>query len=114
VHKAGLESDGLGERGGEAEKDYLVQVTLVSGHGLAVRDRTGTSDPYVKFKCGQFKYRSMVVNRNLNPEWNEAFSFITSQLSAPLEVKVYDHDFGSIDDYMGGAIVSLDYHAHGE
>ena len=41
VHKAGLESDGLGERGGEAEKDYLVQVTLVSGHGLAVRDRTG-------------------------------------------------------------------------
>jgi hypothetical protein len=115
VHKAGLESDRLGGRGeGEAEKDCLVQVTLVSGHELAVRDRTGTSDPYVKFKCGLFKYRSMVVNRSLNPEWNEAFSFITRQLSAPLEVKVYDHDFGSIDDYMGGATVSLDCHAHGE
>ena len=42
VHKAGLESDRLGGRGeGEAEKDCLVQVTLVSGHELAVRDRTG-------------------------------------------------------------------------
>ena len=74
----------------------------------------GTSDPYVKFKCGGFKYRSTVVNRNLNPEWNEAFSFITNTLSTQLEVKVYDHDFGSIDDYMGGATVSLDSQPHGE
>ena len=75
---------------------------------------SGTSDPYVKFKCGQFKYRSTVVSRNLNPEWNEAFSFVTSQLTLPLEVKVYDHDFGSIDDYMGGATVSLNSYTLGQ
>ena len=55
-----------------------------------------------------------MVNRNLNPEWNEAFSFITNQLHLPLEVKVYDHDFGSIDDYMGGATVSLEGYTHGQ
>lgn len=75
---------------------------------------SGTSDPYVKFKCGQFKYRSNVIHRNLNPEWNEAFSFKTHNLSLPLKVKVYDHDYGSLDDYMGGGTVSLESYIHGQ
>ena len=68
---------------------------------------TGSSDPYVKFKCGRFKYRSSVVHRNLNPEWNETFSFRTSNLKVPLEARVFDHDFGSLDDFMGGQSLDL-------
>lgn len=68
---------------------------------------TGSSDPYVKFKCGQFKYRSNVIYRNLNPQWDESFQFRALHSELPLKVKVYDHDFGSFDDYMGGAIINL-------
>ena len=74
----------------------------------------GTSDPYVKFKCGQFKYRSTVVHRNLNPEWNESFSFITDNTHVPLQIKVYDHDYGSLDDFMGGGSISLESYTRGE
>ncbi|XP_064390828.1 multiple C2 and transmembrane domain-containing protein 1-like [Halichondria panicea] len=88
-------------------KTYNVTVTLHSGNNLAIRDRTGSSDPYVKLKCGHFKYRSAVVHRSLNPEWNETFSFRTSDLSTPLVARVFDHDFGSLDDYMGGQSLNL-------
>lgn len=74
----------------------------------------GSSDPYVKIKCGRFKYRSAVVHRNLNPEWNETFSFRTSNLSTPLVARVFDHDFGSLDDFMGGQSVDLEAYAHSE
>ena len=69
---------------------------------------TGSSDPYVKFKCHSFKYRSSVIYRNLNPEWSEAFSFkIADPSHTPLTLKVYDHDFGSLDDFMGRGSVDL-------
>lgn len=97
-----------------SQLQYTVQVTLHSGHNLAIRDRTGSSDPYVKFKCGRFRYRSSIVHRNLNPEWNESFEFKTFDLSKPLRVKVYDHDFGSLDDYMGGSHIDLSTYLRGE
>ncbi len=74
----------------------------------------GTSDPYVKFKCGEYRYRSNVIHRNLDPEWNETFDFQTSDLKRPLRVKVYDHDRGSLDDYMGGACLYLGLYTDGE
>ena len=74
---------------------------------IHVHMTTGSSDPYVKFKCGRFKYRSAVIHRNLNPEWNESFSFKSNSLDIPLRVRVYDHDYGSLDDYMGGQTVDL-------
>lgn len=99
------------EGGGEGgAMDYTVNITLMSGHGLAVRDRSGTSDPYVKFKCPPFKYRSQMIPRNLNPEWKEHFSFRTNDLNSPMIVRVYDHDYGSLDDFMGGQ--TLDFSAY--
>lgn len=92
-------------------QQWLVTITLHSGHELVIRDRTGSSDPYVKFKCGSFKHRSSTIHRNLNPEWNETFSFKTNTLHIPLTVRVFDHDFGSLDDFMGGATISLDSYA---
>lgn len=68
----------------------------------------------MKFKCGRFKYRSAVIHRNLDPEWNESFSFKSSRLDIPLRVRVYDHDYGSLDDFMGGQSVDLSAYANGE
>ena len=113
-----------------------MQVTLDSGHNLAIRDKsgaciycwcvlqpcyplpfplpTGSSDPYVKFKQEHFKYKSAVINQNLNPQWNEIISFKTTDLSSPLHMQVFDHDYGSADDFMGAASVNLDEFADGQ
>ncbi len=75
---------------------------------------TGSSDPYVKFKCPPFKYRSATIHRNLNPEWNEHFSFRTERLDIPMSIRVCDYDFGSMDDFMGGHSLDLSAFAHGK
>uniref|UniRef100_A0A9J8BKT1 Multiple C2 domains, transmembrane 2b n=1 Tax=Cyprinus carpio carpio TaxID=630221 RepID=A0A9J8BKT1_CYPCA len=60
-----------------------------------------TSDPYVKFKLdGKTLYKSKVVYKNLNPVWNETFSFPIRNLDKKLFIKVYDRDL-TTDDFMG-------------
>jgi Ca2+-dependent lipid-binding protein len=50
---------------------------------------SGTSDPYVKFKLdGKTLYKSKVVYKNLNPTWNETFSFPVRDLDQRLYIKV--------------------------
>ncbi|KAM8876126.1 multiple C2 and transmembrane domain-containing protein 2-like isoform 2-T2 [Synchiropus picturatus] len=88
-------------------KSYLLTVNLKEGRNLVIRDRCGTSDPYVKFKLeGKTFYKSKVVFKNLNPSWNESFSIPVKDLSQSLVVKVYDRDLAS-DDFMGAANVLL-------
>jgi len=56
---------------------------------------------------GSQKNKSRIINRNLNPIWNESFCFVTSDLDELIVFKVYDHDWGSLDDFMGRATVKL-------
>lgn len=49
----------------------------------------GTSDPYVKFKLEEKTlYKSKVMYKNLNPTWNEFFSFPIRDLQKKLHIKV--------------------------
>ncbi|MGH0149566.1 UNVERIFIED_CONTAM: hypothetical protein FKN15_028671 [Acipenser sinensis] len=67
----------------------------------------GTSDPYVKFKLdGKTLYKSKVVYKNLNPEWNESFSVPVRNLDQKMYIKVYDRDLTS-DDFMGSTNIAL-------
>uniref|UniRef100_A0AAY5ELR9 Multiple C2 domains, transmembrane 2b n=1 Tax=Electrophorus electricus TaxID=8005 RepID=A0AAY5ELR9_ELEEL len=91
----------------ESQRTYLLSINLKEGRGLVIRDRCGTSDPYVKFKLeGKTLYKSKVVYKNLNPTWNESFSFPIHNLKQKLYVKVYDRDL-TTDDFMGSSRVSL-------
>uniref|UniRef100_A0A8C2JPG1 Multiple C2 domains, transmembrane 2a n=1 Tax=Cyprinus carpio TaxID=7962 RepID=A0A8C2JPG1_CYPCA len=68
---------------------------------------TGTSDPFIKFKLdGKNIYKSKVVNKNLNPIWNELFSFPIRDLDQTLHLKVYDRDLRS-NDFMGSSSFPL-------
>ncbi|XP_061732117.1 multiple C2 and transmembrane domain-containing protein 1-like isoform X1 [Nerophis ophidion] len=88
---------------------YKLEVDLRRGHNLAVRDRRGSSDPYVKLKiAGKEVFRSRTVHKNLNPVWEEKTTVLVDDLSEPLYVKVFDYDFGLQDDFMGSAQVQLD------
>ncbi|XP_078421457.1 multiple C2 and transmembrane domain-containing protein 1 isoform X3 [Cetorhinus maximus] len=87
---------------------YQLNILLKSGINLAVRDRGGTSDPYVKFKiAGKEVYRSKIIQKNLNPVWNQEASLLIQNIAEPLYVKVYDYDFALQDDFMGSAYLDL-------
>uniref|UniRef100_A0A672MF25 Multiple C2 and transmembrane domain containing 1 n=1 Tax=Sinocyclocheilus grahami TaxID=75366 RepID=A0A672MF25_SINGR len=88
---------------------YQLDIMLKRGNNLAIRDRGGTSDPYVKFKiAGKEVFRSKIIHKNLNPVWDERVCLIVDNLQEPLYFKVFDYDFGLQDDFMGSAYLHLD------
>uniref|UniRef100_A0A7N6B737 C2 domain-containing protein n=1 Tax=Anabas testudineus TaxID=64144 RepID=A0A7N6B737_ANATE len=92
---------------------YQLDIVLKKGNTLAIRDRTGTSDPYVKFKiAGKEVFRSKTIHKNLNPVWDERVSLHVETLRDPLYVKVFDYDFGLQDDFMGSAYLYLESLEH--
>uniref|UniRef100_A0A8C9XCU9 Multiple C2 and transmembrane domain containing 1 n=1 Tax=Sander lucioperca TaxID=283035 RepID=A0A8C9XCU9_SANLU len=92
---------------------YQLDIVLKKGNSLAIRDRTGTSDPYVKFKvAGKEVFRSKTIHKNLNPVWDERVSLLVETLKDPLYVKVFDYDFGLQDDFMGSAYLHLESLEH--
>ncbi|XP_063065903.1 multiple C2 and transmembrane domain-containing protein 1-like isoform X2 [Engraulis encrasicolus] len=88
---------------------YQLDILLRKGSNLAIRDRGGTSDPYVKLKLGGKEvYRSKTIHKNLNPVWEERVCLIVEHLLEPLYIKVFDYDFGLHDDFMGSAYLYLE------
>uniref|UniRef100_A0A3Q4I1A6 Multiple C2 domains, transmembrane 2a n=1 Tax=Neolamprologus brichardi TaxID=32507 RepID=A0A3Q4I1A6_NEOBR len=84
---------------------FLLKINLKRGKNLVIRDkRSGTSDPYVKFKIeGKQFYKSKVVYKDLNPR-QEMFNLIHA---IPLiMLQVYDKNRTS-DDFMGSGFISL-------
>ncbi|XP_024863724.1 multiple C2 and transmembrane domain-containing protein 2-like isoform X2 [Kryptolebias marmoratus] len=103
----GNEAESVSETVQDLPRSFLLHITLKDGRNLVIRDRCGTSDPYVKFKLdGKTIYKSKVVYKNLNPTWNESFSLPVKDLSQKLYIKVYDRDLTS-DDFMGSTFVQL-------
>ncbi|XP_068596423.1 multiple C2 and transmembrane domain-containing protein 2 [Brachionichthys hirsutus] len=88
-------------------RSYLLTINLKEGRSLVIRDRCGTSDPYVKFKLeGKTFYKSKVIYKELNPTWNETFSLPVKDLNQKIYIKVYDRDL-TTDDFMGASSVVL-------
>uniref|UniRef100_A0A4W6G3B5 Multiple C2 domains, transmembrane 2b n=1 Tax=Lates calcarifer TaxID=8187 RepID=A0A4W6G3B5_LATCA len=103
----GNETLSVSENIRDPPRSFLLTINLKEGRNLVIRDRCGTSDPYVKFKLeGKTFYKSKVVYKNLNPTWNETFSLPVKDLNQKLYIKVYDRDL-TTDDFMGSASVTL-------
>lgn len=50
----------------------MLELKLLRGLDLVPKDSNGLSDPYVVVKYGsQVMFRSKVIKKSLNPEWNE-------------------------------------------
>uniref|UniRef100_A0A0N5A7A4 Multiple C2 and transmembrane domain-containing protein 1 n=1 Tax=Parastrongyloides trichosuri TaxID=131310 RepID=A0A0N5A7A4_PARTI len=98
---------------GDDEEIYItfrLNISLHSGINLAKRDACGSSDPYIKFKYkSKIIYKSCVMYKNLNPNWEEEFSFLIEDPTEDLYIDCYDYDRFMTDDYMGGCIVNLAY-----
>ncbi|VAI60309.1 hypothetical protein VPH35_111987 [Triticum aestivum] len=92
----------------EDTREFVGQlnVTVVKGSGLAVRDML-TSDPYVVLSLGEQKAQTTVKASDLNPVWNEVLNLSVPRNYGPLKLEVYDHDTFSADDIMGEAEIDL-------
>ncbi|XP_072998629.1 GTPase activating protein 1-like [Typha latifolia] len=80
----------------------LLKVKVVRGINLAVRDLK-SSDPYVILKMGKQKLKTRVINRNINPVWNEELTLSVEDPSLPIKLEVFDKDTFTPDDRMGNA-----------
>jgi len=65
-------------------------VRIFRGIDLVAADLNGKSDPYVKLKCGGKKAKTKVVNKSLNPEWDETLQLNVESQSEPITVEVVD------------------------
>ncbi|VDK44756.1 unnamed protein product [Anisakis simplex] len=87
---------------------FHVKIRLKDGKNLVVRDASGSSDPYVKFKYKSRTYfKSNTIYKNLNPVWEEEFSQLIDDPTTPIAVDVYDYDRFAADDYMGGGLIDV-------
>ncbi|KAE9592225.1 hypothetical protein Lal_00046404 [Lupinus albus] len=90
-----------------APMQYLF-VRVVKARDLPRMDITGSLDPYVEVKIGNFKGVTTHFEKNQNPEWNKVFAFAKDNEQASiLEVVVKDKDM-VMDDVVGS--VKFDLH----
>ncbi|XP_064609084.1 LOW QUALITY PROTEIN: multiple C2 and transmembrane domain-containing protein 1-like [Liolophura sinensis] len=101
----------LGEAGKKSKSQMwnsVVTVVLVEGKNLLPMDDNGLSDPYVKFRLGNEKYKSKHKSKTLNPRWLEQFDLrLFDGQTSHLEISVWDHDVTGKDDPMGRATIDL-------
>ncbi|KAF0911770.1 hypothetical protein E2562_012278 [Oryza meyeriana var. granulata] len=93
------------EAGPEARRGVL-KVVVASGTNLAVRDFT-SSDPYVVVRFAGTNAKTKVINRCLNPVWNEEMSFSIEEPAGVIKFEVFDWDRFKYDDKMGHAFLEL-------
>ena len=78
---AALSTEKLGRLQFSVSYDFDEQtltVKIIKAEGLAAKDLSGTSDPYVKISLLPDKKHTLSTNikrKNLNPRWNEVFAF---------------------------------------
>ncbi|GLT60665.1 hypothetical protein SLA2020_334220 [Shorea laevis] len=90
------------------EKMQYLFVRVVKARDLPSKDVTGSLDPFVEVKVGNYKGLTKHYEKKQNPEWNEVFAFARDTVqSSVLEVVVKDKDMLK-DDYVG--TVRFDLH----
>ncbi|XP_072971642.1 FT-interacting protein 3-like [Typha angustifolia] len=88
------------------QMDFLY-VNVVKARDLPTMDITGSLDPYVEIKLGNYKGTTKHLEKNQNPVFHQVFAFSKDRLQANLvEVIVKDKDLIK-DDYVGRVLFDL-------
>ncbi|XP_039062589.1 synaptotagmin-4-like [Hibiscus syriacus] len=92
----------------ELKPEGMLKVTVVKANDLKNKEVIGKSDPYVVVHIRpRFKFKTKVVDNNLNPVWNETFELIAEDRETQsLTVEVFDEDIGQ-DGRLGIAKLRL-------
>jgi len=95
----------------------VVTVHVHEARGLAAADLINKkSDPYMRIQIANRKLDTRVVMSNVNPVWNEIFSF---QISSPIylnyvTLRVYDYDTFTNGTDLGRTMIPLMTSEHGK
>ncbi|KAL9642086.1 hypothetical protein ABK040_004134 [Willaertia magna] len=91
----------------------VVRVTVISGNNLVAKDvgvfSRPSSDPYVTVRLGNQWYRTDYKTKNLNPTYNQTFTFtnVTNPATDFILFEVFDYDAVGTNDPMGNVSVPL-------
>ncbi|KAG5524850.1 hypothetical protein RHGRI_031503 [Rhododendron griersonianum] len=89
------------------EKMHYLYVSVVKARDLPVMDLSGSLDPYVEVKLGNYKGVTKHLDKNQSPVWNKIFAFPKENLqSNVIEVTVKDKDIGK-DDFVGSVFFDI-------
>lgn len=95
-------------------EDLVLKLFIQKATGLPAKDLSGTSDPFVKVLLlpdKKHKLETRVKRKNLNPTWNEAFTFEgfphQKLVQRTLYLQVLDYDRFSRNDPIGEVELSL-------
>nr|XP_016487077.1 PREDICTED: protein QUIRKY-like [Nicotiana tabacum] len=90
------------------EQMFYLYVRVVKSKDLQQSVLTGSCDPYVEVKLGNYKGRTKHFEKKMNPEWNQVFAFSKDRIqSSVVEVYVKDKDMMGRDDYLGRVVFDL-------
>ncbi|XP_061362852.1 multiple C2 domain and transmembrane region protein 6 isoform X2 [Gastrolobium bilobum] len=89
------------------EQMQYLYVNVVKARDLPVMDISGSLDPYVEVKLGNYKGVTKHLEKNQHPVWKQIFAFSSERLQSNLlEVTVKDKDIGK-DDFVGRVLIDL-------
>lgn len=90
------------------EPMHFLYVNVVKAKDLPVMDITGSLDPYVEVKVGNYKGVTNHLEKNQYPVWNAVFAFSKEKLQSNfIEVTVKDKDLVTKDDFVGRVIFDV-------
>ncbi|KAI3980710.1 hypothetical protein MKX01_025275 [Papaver californicum] len=97
----GLTGDKLTSTYDLVEQMQYLYVRVVKAKDLPAKDVTGSCDPFVEVKLGNYKSKSRHFENKSNPEWNQVLAFSKERIQASVvEILVKDKDFVK-DEFMG-------------
>ncbi|KAL6182174.1 hypothetical protein ACLB2K_043597 [Fragaria x ananassa] len=83
------------------ERMYFLYVRVVKARELPAMDVTGSLDPFVEARIGNYRGITKHYEKQQNPVWNQVFAFSKDRMQASvLEVVVKDKDLLK-DDFVG-------------
>ncbi|KNA10154.1 hypothetical protein SOVF_146980 [Spinacia oleracea] len=107
AHMGYRKGDNIGSTYDLVEQMHYLYASVVKARDLPAMDVTGSLDPYVEVKLGNYKGVTRHLEKNQNPVWNQIFAFSKERLQSNLlEVIVKDKDFGK-DDFVGRVMFDL-------
>ena len=112
--KASAEGDGgaAPEIAAAEHAPVMLKVQAIGARQLKAMDRNGFSDPYLKLQIGNStdkrqKCQTKIVKKNLNPQWNETFQLLVTDVNDVLKVSIFDSDLLGSDDLIGHTLLPL-------